>query len=249
MTVTTNGKFTYSPQAYSQSSWTTSGALTVHAGATVTDSSTAGSGTAASAVFHSYSAPTLAATNTLVTTTDAATVYIAGGPTAGTNQTLGNSWGLWNVGKTRLDNTLAMTTGRAILLYTPDNTQFATLQMTSGPVVTLNYPMTFTSGTTSTAINSGTIVVTGGIGISGAENLGGRLTIGANASLAAWNSAGPQLYCPTFTYTDTSSSGTQANTTALNSMLASVIAASSATTYNNAATLYLALHFGSRSRQ
>ena len=106
-----NGKFEFLPQAYSQSAWTTSGALTKHGAATVTDSSTASSGTAASAVFHSFAAPTLAATNVTVTTTDAATVYIAGGPTAGTNQTLTNSWGLWNAGKTRLDGVTSIAAG------------------------------------------------------------------------------------------------------------------------------------------
>ncbi len=76
-----------------------------------TDSSTAGSGTAALATFNSFAAPTLAATNTFVTTTDAATVYIGGGPTQGTNQTITNAWGLWNVGKTRVDGVIVSTDG------------------------------------------------------------------------------------------------------------------------------------------
>jgi hypothetical protein len=66
------------------------------------------SGTAAAMVFNSIDVPTLAATNTSVTTTTAATLYIAGGPTAGTNETITNSYGLWNVGNTRLDGNLSV---------------------------------------------------------------------------------------------------------------------------------------------
>lgn len=70
---------------------------------TVNDSSTAASGTAALLAVASFEAPTLTATNAGVTTTNAATVYINGNPTASTNQTITNAWGLWNVGATRLD--------------------------------------------------------------------------------------------------------------------------------------------------
>ena len=95
-----------SPSAFSQSAWGTAGALSQENGTTVTDSSTAASGTATSEVFHSFATPTLAATNTSVTTTDAANVYIAGGVTAGTNQTITNNYGLWNGGNTRIDGNL-----------------------------------------------------------------------------------------------------------------------------------------------
>ncbi|MBF0243696.1 MAG: tail fiber domain-containing protein, partial [Planctomycetes bacterium] len=48
-------------------------------------------GTLALATFHSIAAPTLAATNAGVTTTDASTLYIAGAPITGTNQTISNA--------------------------------------------------------------------------------------------------------------------------------------------------------------
>jgi len=89
----------------------TVGAFTSWNTATVTDNSTAASGTVASQVFHNFRQPALAATNSSVTTTDATTIYIAGGPTQGTNQTITNSYGLWNAGKTRLDNTVLVGTG------------------------------------------------------------------------------------------------------------------------------------------
>ena len=90
-------------KSLSLSAWGTTGAMFEVKAQTFTDSSTAGSGTAATAVFSSFAVPTLAATNASVTTTNAATVYIAGAPAAGTNQTLTNSWGLWNAGKSRFD--------------------------------------------------------------------------------------------------------------------------------------------------
>ena len=77
--------------------------------ATFTDNATAASGTATNMVFNSFQQPTLAATNTTVTTNNAATVYIANAPAAGTNQTLTNAYALWvDDGTTRLDGTLRL---------------------------------------------------------------------------------------------------------------------------------------------
>ena len=103
-----SGKIFTSPSAYSVASWTTAGSLFEFRSTTVTNNSTAASGTVASAVFYSFAPPTLAATNASVTTTAAATVYIGGGVTAGANQTLTNSYGLWNVGNTRLDGNVGV---------------------------------------------------------------------------------------------------------------------------------------------
>ncbi len=58
---------------------------------TLTDSTTAASGTATNNVFNSIAAPTLAATNGLVTTTNAYNTYIAGAPIKGANNTATNS--------------------------------------------------------------------------------------------------------------------------------------------------------------
>lgn len=103
----------------SATSWTTSGVQLRVPAATFTDSSTLASGTAASAVFSSFAVPTLAATNLTVTTTDAATVYIAGAPTAGTNQTITNAWALLvaagNVKVAASTASTSTTTGAAIV--------------------------------------------------------------------------------------------------------------------------------------
>lgn len=74
---------------------------------TFTDNNTAGSGTAAEYSAVSILTPTLAATNTSVTTTDAATVYIQAAPTAGTNETITNAWAIWvDGGAVRFDGAL-----------------------------------------------------------------------------------------------------------------------------------------------
>jgi hypothetical protein len=70
---------------------------------TFTDTDTAGSGTATQFSGTTFRAPTLVATNSLVVTTDAATVVIENAPTAGANETLTNAWALRVIaGKTRL---------------------------------------------------------------------------------------------------------------------------------------------------
>lgn len=58
---------------------------------TFTDSSTAGSGTAAIMAFNAIGLPGLAATNSSVTTTNAYSLYLAGSPGKGTNNTVTNS--------------------------------------------------------------------------------------------------------------------------------------------------------------
>ena len=66
----------------------------VEGGVTMTDNNTSNSGTAAAYSQVSFEAVTLAASNSSVTTTNAATVYISAAPTAGTNQTLTNALAL-----------------------------------------------------------------------------------------------------------------------------------------------------------
>lgn len=87
----------------------TTGSISNWSAQTFTDSNTAGSGTAAAWVGHAFQRPTLAATNALVTTTAAATVYIPNSPLAGTNQTLTNAYALWvDDGAVRLDGALGV---------------------------------------------------------------------------------------------------------------------------------------------
>ena len=65
------------------------------ASATYTDNVTAASGTAPRFIAYAFQRPAVAAANSSVTTTDAATVFIASAPVAGTNMTLTSRYALW----------------------------------------------------------------------------------------------------------------------------------------------------------
>src|ERR1700675_4237839 len=81
-------------------------------GATFQDTNTGASGTVAAFVGAAFQRPTLVASNALVTTTDAATVYIANSPLASTNETITNPWALWvDDGNVRFDGLLQVSGG------------------------------------------------------------------------------------------------------------------------------------------
>jgi len=82
---------------------------------TITDNATSGSGTAAKYTHVTFEAPTLAATNSSVTTSDAATMYINNAATAGTNQTITRNWAVWvDAGNVRFDGSIYSGTTEAI---------------------------------------------------------------------------------------------------------------------------------------
>lgn len=104
----------------SSSAWGTAGRQINAVAAIFTDTSTAASGTAATAVFTSFAQPTLAATNANVTTTDSATVYIANAPANGTNNTSTRPHALWiDAGSFRLDGTTGAGAGAGTLTNAP----------------------------------------------------------------------------------------------------------------------------------
>jgi len=73
----------------------------------VTDGTTSASGTTASFRHVSIETPRLLATNSSVTTTDAATLYIKDAPLASTNQTITNAYALWvDAGNARFDGNI-----------------------------------------------------------------------------------------------------------------------------------------------
>lgn len=72
--------------------WGTSGTGLIVSSSTYTDSTTAGSGTVASAAINVINRPTIAASNIAVTATKASTLYVAGAPIAGNNVTLTNAY-------------------------------------------------------------------------------------------------------------------------------------------------------------
>lgn len=79
-------------------SWTTSGIGFRSANTTYTDSSTAVNGTVTNSGINAFQTPNIAASNTGVIYTNAATVYINAAPTAGTNVTITNPYALWIAG-------------------------------------------------------------------------------------------------------------------------------------------------------
>jgi hypothetical protein len=97
-------KVRVAPSASSGAPVVSTGAHVNVAAATFTDTSTANSGTATQHAFNAFQQPTLAASHTSVTTTDAATLYVANAPAAGTNETITSPWALWvDAGNVRLD--------------------------------------------------------------------------------------------------------------------------------------------------
>ncbi len=177
---------------------------------TFTDSNTAGSGTAASFVGVALQRPTLAASNTLVTTTDAATAYIANSPAAGTNETLTNPWSLWvDAGHTRLDGNLSVQ-GDAALAVNPwrftaavgSNALTITLQNANGntPSASNPVPIAFRSVTATTpelstvlATAATTLTISSGSTLGTINGVANRIWIGAlnnagTVELFAYNS-------------------------------------------------------------
>lgn len=89
----------------------TSGSILAIGSHGFTDNNTAASGTAATYTAYSFARPTLIASNTSVTTTNAATVYIAHHVLASTNETITNTWSLWiDDGNVRFDGDLTFHT-------------------------------------------------------------------------------------------------------------------------------------------
>lgn len=83
-------------QTVSRGALTTTAPARLYAGTgTITDNTTAASGTAAHGTIVAFDNPAIAASNTGVTYTNASTVYIDGAPTASTNVTITNAFSLF----------------------------------------------------------------------------------------------------------------------------------------------------------
>ena len=97
----TDAKFTIAGNT-TLAAWGTAGAVIRTIAGTYTDSSTAASGTAASAAMHSFGIHPIAATNAAVTVTNAHTIYVAWAPSNGTNITITNPRSIFvNAGRSR----------------------------------------------------------------------------------------------------------------------------------------------------
>lgn len=132
---------------------------------TLTDSDTGSGSALARAAAVVFEAPTLAASNTGVTTTDAATVYISAAPSAGTNQTLTRAYALWaDAGKVRIDGGIMAGTvdiinssGEILVDAQPNITSLGVLSSAQ----INNLQLGHASDTTLTRVSSGVVAVEG----------------------------------------------------------------------------------------
>lgn len=100
--------------------------------------------------------------------------------------------------------------------------------------------VTINTTTASTGTSSGALVVSGGVGVAKEVYVGTTLKLAnTSQSVAAWGDIGAQLSVAGAVITDTSSSGTVSRAV-VNSIAASALAASSTTTYTQAASLFVA---------
>jgi hypothetical protein len=112
----------------------------------ITDSNTSASGTAAKYAHVNIEPPRLFATNSSVTTTDAATLYINGAPAAGTNQTITNAYALWvDSGNARFDGSYSQTAGD-MTLYDAVNDGNPTISLGSSQAERLEIKANYESG-------------------------------------------------------------------------------------------------------
>jgi len=159
---------------------------------TYTDSATAASGTATAWTGVSVQRPTLAASNTTVTTTDAATVYIANGPAAGSNQTLTNSWGLWvDDGAVRLDLTTSKASAASAVcraLYLPAATQ--TISGSTNITTATGYNYIEVAQPTMSAASAMTITNAATLYIADAPAAGGAGPAAITNAYAVWVDSG-----------------------------------------------------------
>jgi len=139
---------------------------------TITDSNTSGSGTAALYTHVRLEAPTLAATNSSVTTTNAATLYINAAATAGTNQTITNNYALLvDAGNSRFDGevqtaTIAYTDGdNAMTIADGGGVTFpVSIDVTGSVGIILENDETITNSTNGEVAINGTVVIGTGSG-------------------------------------------------------------------------------------
>ena len=135
--------------------WTTSGINLKLQARTYTDTSTAINGTVENSYINVLNTPTIASTNTGITITDAANLYVAA-PAGGTNTTLTNAWSIFANGRvkaTDFTGTIGATTA--------STGAFTTLTTTGTATIGANLTVTgnlIVNGNTTT-VNSSTLTV------------------------------------------------------------------------------------------
>lgn len=133
----------------SQASWGLNGIGFTSPAATYTDTTT--SGTVSDEYIHSLGIPVIAATNAATTITRAATLYIAGGPTAGANTTISNSYAIRVAGNGRFDGLNAFGGANPASVISIVGTQGSPSWTTTGPLFAVS------AGTITANNGSGTV--------------------------------------------------------------------------------------------
>jgi len=103
-----NGRLEIGVNGRTTAAWATNGAIFRSIGGAWVDSTSATGTVGTATVFNAFAAPTLNTTNPSVVYTNLANVYIAGDVATTGNASATNSYGLWNVGKTRLDGAVVL---------------------------------------------------------------------------------------------------------------------------------------------
>lgn len=186
---------------------------------TLNDTLTPSSGIITQAAMNGFFRPTITATNTNVTVTNAATMYIDNPPLAGTNISITNAYALWiNSGRVLIDDTTtsnSSTSGALVIsggvgisgALNVNGGIFGTLSTSSQPNITNIGTLTgltssgiisITNTTTSSNSTNGALIVSGGVGISGSLNINNNITsngtITSNASTGfSHNNSGVSL--------------------------------------------------------
>jgi hypothetical protein len=236
--------------AISAAAWGANGIRTRHITAIYTNTSTAAAGTVALSTFTSFDQPTLAATNTGVITTNAATVYIAGGPVAGTNQTITNSYALYIAagsaffggGITLTGSLSGITTINSSGAFTNTLVTSSTSNTTGALILSGGIGLSNTTDATSTT-NGGTITTAGGVAIAKTLFVGTAYAVGGTAiSAAAWGANGIRTrhIAATYTNTSTAAAGTVALATFASFAQPTLAATNTGVITTNAATVYIA---------
>ena len=139
--------------------------------ATFTNNYTAASGTESTHISNNYfTAPALAATNTGVATTTASTMFINGAPTAGSNMTITNSYGLYVNGNSYFNDNVGIGTLSPAYKLDVNGTINATQIYINGAAISTSSPYT-TTITPGTATASQALVVDSNLNIAGINSL------------------------------------------------------------------------------
>ena len=192
----------------------TTGGLLNFVASTYTDNNTAGSGTATAWAGWAIQRPTLAATNSSVTTTDAASLYIANSPAEGTNDTITNEWAQWvDAGAVRFDGNLwvqgelvassnpwrftATVSSKALTITLQDVNGNTPTASSPVPIVFRNATLTTPALATVLATAATTVVVPSGGTLGFAAAQASRIYVVAlnnagTAELAVWHSLSTQ---------------------------------------------------------